>query len=235
MLSIAQHAPTNKAKLMKAPLSLLKTESGIIQKLWASLILGFVVGQPTAYASVITQTFESSWSVDVWDYNGDLAAMEWEYQTYRPWDSDLGILTSVEIFTEFEGTRDDAAEPLRIRSSFFTGWNPVKYQFSQTENIAAGDRNFSGTWSSSYTTPDAIASVTDYEYFTGVYDSGAGSGGAWYYFESRTENAAHTIAAKTTLSYRYDSVSVSEPGSLGLIGFGLAGLVLARSKRLSRS
>lgn len=220
---------------MKAPLLLFKTESGIIQKLWTSLILGFVVGQPIAYASVITQTFESSWSVDVWDHNGDLAAMEWEYQTYRPWDSDLGTLTSVEIFTEFEGTRDDVAEPLRIRSSFFTGWNPVEYQFSQTDNIAAGDRNFSGTWGSSYTTPEAIAAVTDYEYFTGVYDSGAGSGGAWYYFESRTENAAHTIAAKTTLSYHYDSVSVSEPGYLGLLGLGLAGLGLARRKRLRRS
>lgn len=73
---LAQHAPTTKVKLMKGPLLLLKTELGMIPKLWATLMLGFVVGQPIAFASVITQTFESSWSVDVWDYNGDLAAME---------------------------------------------------------------------------------------------------------------------------------------------------------------
>jgi hypothetical protein len=184
-----------------------------------------------AQAGLITQTFDSAWSIDVWDYYGDVSAMEWHYQAYTPWDSYLGTLTAVEIFTELTGTREDATDTVRIRSSFFTGWDPVDYQYSRTAYIAGGDTSFSSSWSRSYTTPEAIAAVTDYQYFTGVYDTGAGTGGAWYYFESRTEGAAHSIAAATTLSYYYDPISVPEPSTLALFGIGLFGMALARRRK----
>jgi hypothetical protein len=217
-----------------------KTSISINQKILAILLLGFLLSPATARAAFIRQTFESSWSVDVWDFYGDVSAMNWHYQPYTPWDSSLGTLTSVEILLELSGTRHDAADTVRIRSSLFTGWNPVEYQYSQVKYIAGGDVGFSGIWSSSYTTPEAISAVTDYRYFTGVYDSGAGSGGAWYYFESRTENDAHTIAAKTTLLYHYDPISVPdpvpEPTSIALWGIAALGMGLfVRRKKHSLS
>jgi hypothetical protein len=184
-----------------------------------------------AQAALVTQTFDSAWSIDVWNYYGDVSAMDWHYQSYMPWDLSLGTLTAVEISTQLTGTREDASDHVRIRNSFFTGWNPVDYQYSQTTYIAAGDTSFSSSWSRSYTTPEAIAAVTNYQYFTGIYNAGAGTGGAWYYFESRTESAAHSIEAATTLSYYYDPISVPEPTILALFGLGLAGIGFLRRKK----
>ena len=208
-----------------------KMSTCLYKRVLAVLMVSFLFGLTNAHAAVITQSFESSWTVDVWDYKGDVSAMEWHYQQYTPWDPSLGTLTSAEIRLEFAGTREDAAETVRIRSGFFTGWEPVQYQYSLKEYAAGGDATFTGDWSRSYTTPEDIAEITDFEYFTGVYDSGAGSGGAWYYFESRTDNAAHAVAAKTTLSYYYDPVSVPEPGTPGLLLMGLVGAGLARKRK----
>ena len=213
---------------MKRPEFLSETYISMNQKILAIFAVGFLAGPTVSQAGVITQTFESSWSVDVWDYYGDVSAMKWQYQPYTPWDSSLGTLTSVEILLEFAGTRVDAGDAVRIRSGLFTGWNPVQYQYSRMEYVTGGEVGFSGSLSNSYTTPEAIAWVTNYRYFTGVYDSGAGTGGAWYYFESRTENAGHAIAAKTTLSYYYDPISVPEPGTLGLLLVGMVGVGLAK-------
>jgi hypothetical protein len=181
-------------------------------------------------AVLVTQTFSSVWTVNVWNYYGDISAMDWHYQTYTPWDSSLGTLTAVDISTQFLGTREDASDAVRIRSSFFTGWDPVNYQYSHTAYIVSGESNFSGSWSRSYTTSDAIAAVTNYQYFTGVYNAGAGTGGAWYYFESRTESAGHSIEASTTLSFYYDPISVAEPNTLGLFVVTLASISFLRRK-----
>jgi hypothetical protein len=201
----------------------------ILKKIIKGMIV--TVSCSVAQAGVITQSFDSSWLIDVWDYYGDVSAMEWEYQIYTPWDDSLGNLTSVVISTDLSGTRADADDDLRIRSGFFTGWNPVNYQYSRTTIIDGGDNHFSTTLRQSYTTSEEIAVVSDYTYFTGIYDSGAGTGGAWYYFESRTENNTHSIEAKTTLSYFFDPIVVPTPATFAIFGIALAGLNFMRRKK----
>jgi hypothetical protein len=72
--------------------------------------------------------------------------------------------------------------------------------------------------------------VTNYQYFTGVYNTGAGTSGAWYYFESRTENRGHSIEASTTLSHYYEPISIAEPGIGGLFGAALASMSFLQRK-----
>ena len=194
----------------------------LIEKMALSIVLLCAI--PFAHAGLVTQSFTSSWTVDIWDYYGDLAAMKWHYQPYAPWDTATGNLTSVVITTQITGTRADANDTVRIRESFFTGWNPVSYQFSDNLYLTGDGNSFGGVWTYTYATPAAIAAVTDYQYFTGEYQSGAGTGGAWYYFESRTENAGHSIDATTTISYYFDSISVSEPISLFILCIGVFAL-----------
>jgi hypothetical protein len=202
-------------------------------KMVKKIIVGIMISCSwvVAQAGVITQTFDSSWQTGVWDYYNDIAAMEWEYQTYTPWDGSMGNLTSVVISSKFTGVREDVNDELRVRSAFFTGWEPVNYQYSKTVIIDGGDNQFSTNWSQSYNTPEEIAVITNYSYFTGIYDRGPGTGGAWYYFESRTENGIHSIEATTTLSYYYDAIAVNSPTTLPLLGIALASLIFIRLKK----
>lgn len=188
-------------------------------------LLGF---STIANAEVITQTFDSSWTRTVWDYYGNVSALQWHYLPYVPWDSSLGTLTKVKIDTIISGTRVNPEDAVHIRDSFFTGWDPDRFQYYSDFYIPAGEASFSTDISTVFTEPNALSAVTNYEYFTGIYNQGIGTGGAWYYFESGTKTAAHTIAAETTLSYVYEPVTnVPEPRSWALVFIGMAGLSAA--------
>jgi hypothetical protein len=185
--------------------------------------IGFALGMMGgANANSIVQKFESSWSRSVWDYYGDIAAMQWHYLPYIPWDSSQGTLNKVTVETSISGIRENPAEAVRIRNSFFTGWNPASYQFYEEYQIGSGQAEFSSSTTRSYAFD--LSSWTVYPYFSGVYVTGQ-QGGAWYYFESRTVSVGHSISATTTLTYFYqEAAAIPVPGTLALLGLGLVGL-----------
>jgi hypothetical protein len=172
-------------------------------------------------AQVIIQSFESSWSVDVSEYDGQLSARKWEYQTYNPWDGELGELQEVDINISITGTKSSADE-LRIGAAFFTGWGRA-YQFTANHpTVEEGQATFSnvfewqfggdglGPWLSADTFPQAH-----------------------YFFESRTIQFPHSIDATTTLTYRY--TAVPEPDEwISIAGFGIVLFVVIR-RRCQRS
>ena len=175
-------------------------------------------------AEALIQKFSSNWSVNVWDYYGTVSALKWHYLEYTPFDSALGKLTSISIVEEISGSRENSADALNIRESFFTGWNPNRYQFSHDYSIPAGINEFSKSFSYQFSAESNLASLTNYQYYTGIQASGPGTGGAWYYFESGTISGTHSISSETTLTYFYTQTSpVPELGvfTMLLAGFGL--------------
>jgi len=149
-----------------------------------------------AHASEKTQSFSSDWTVSPWNYYGDTAAMKWHYIEYEPWDTALGELREVRVQTEILGEQESRAEDVRIRYSFFTGWNPVGHQLSTGFNKPVGDKAFSISNSFVYDSPEEIQQWINYD----------NSPPRHYYFESRTVDAGHTISAITTLTFIYDSL-----------------------------
>lgn len=188
-----------------------------MRTLFAGILL-LILGQ--AHAAVITQTFASSWTVGVWDYNGDVAAMQWHYVPYDPWDASLGVLNQVRVETTIIGQRDVASEATRIRYSFFTGWIPDDFQLYQEFYIPGGGNAFSYSETLEYDTPDDIKHWTEYSYFPP----------ANYYFESRTVSAGHSVDATTTLTFSYTQ-RVPEPSTTWLV---MASLISAAAIRLRR-
>jgi hypothetical protein len=150
-----------------------------------------------AYASEKTQSFSSDWTVNPWDYYGDIAAMDWHYIEYELWDSALGELREVRVQTEISGERESRTEDVRIRYAFSTGWSPADHQLSTTFYIPAGDKAFSISNSFVYDSPEEVQQWVSYDYVPPAH----------YYFESRTVDAGQTINAVTTLTFIYDSSS----------------------------
>lgn len=171
----------------------------------------------TVNAAVITQVFSSSWAIEPWDYYGDVAAMQWQYQPYQPWDAALGTLQEVRVDTQYTGDRT-TSEPLRIRYSFFSGWAPSDYQFYREFWLPAGS---SFAESESYVFgPAQLGQWTTLGYYPP----------ANYYFESRTVDGGHSISALTTLTFTY-AQAVPEPPTGGLLlAAALAFSLVARAR-----
>lgn len=202
-----------------------------------ALSAGFLIGvglmPVAANADVTTQTFDSSWTVGVWNYDGVVSAMQWQYLPYAPWNPSLGTLTSVTIDTVISGTRVDTLDLVHIRESFVTGWNPDIYQYSADYFIPAGTTSFTWNQTKTFSSPTDLANVTNYQYFNGIYSQGPGTGGAWHYFESSTVDAAHSISAVTTLSYNFSPVGAvpeADTYAMMLAGLGLIGFLVRRKK-----
>lgn len=198
-----------------------------------ALSLGLLIAPMLANAKTISQTFDSSWTVGVWNYYGAVSALQWQYIPYAPWSPSLGTLTSVAIDTVISGTRVDSLDPVHIRESLITGWSPDAYQYYADYFIPAGKTSFTWDQKQIFSSQTDLANVTNYQYFTGNYNQGSGTGGAWYYFESSTLDAAHSINAVTTLVYNFSpAAAVPEPETYAMlfVGLGLMGFIVRRRK-----
>jgi hypothetical protein len=164
-------------------------------------------------AQSVEQVFTSAWTVLPWDYYGDVAAMQWHYLPYRPWDASLGRLDRVTVSTVVTGTRMNSADDVRLRYSFFTGWMPADYQFYDEVVLPSGSLSFNFTRDFVFVTPSSLVTWTTYDYLPR----------ANYYFESRTVAGGHSLTATTTLTYAYSAV-VPEPNTTILFTSG--GLVV---------
>ncbi len=172
-----------------------------------------------AHGASMTQDFDSAWTVSPWDYNGDVAAQQWQYLNYVPWDGTFGTLLSVSITTSVDGNKD-VGDVLSYRYALFTGWSPNQYQFFDAASVAAGMSTFSATRSFVSGTDFALSNFLSYLYLPQAY----------YYFESRTDNT-HIIRARTELVYNYaPGELISEPASelLMLIALGVLAIMVRR-------
>jgi len=165
-------------------------------------------------ANIITQKFTNSWNVDVWDYYGDVSAMEWEYQPYL---AALDNLESVELSFHIAVSGLGLGDDFRYRMSFFTGWSPAAYQFfnaewfyhSITKSLIINENYL-------FTSPPLLN-----QWQMPLYGPNGN-----YYFESKSMNDSHTVNVNTKLTYNY--TAIPEPSSILLFFIGMAGLVQKR-------
>ena len=150
-----------------------------------------------SHASEKTQHFSSEWTVEPWDYYGEISARKWHYVEYERWDATLGELREVRIETEIVAERESQTDDVRVRRAFFTGWSPTDYQHFMNFNIPANDNTFSISKTHVYNSPADLRQ----------WISSKNVPPARYYFESRTEDAGQTVYAITTLTFVYDSSS----------------------------
>ena len=151
-----------------------------------SLIFGLVVVvllSSCVHASIIEQEFTNEWSVDVWDYDGRVAAQKWQYQPYSTFDSSLGTLTQVEVELNLSLTGATVGDTFRFRAGFFTGWSPSDWNLYVDESFddIPDEMDIERTWV--FSSPAELLEWTDPLY---------GPGGH-HYFGSYTFEGSHTI------------------------------------------
>ena len=97
------------------------------------LLVAATIALPCA-AATQAQSFVSSWTVSPWSYEGQVAAMQWQYLPYSPWNQSLGTLQEVQVSTTLTGERQLASEALHIATLSL----PVGHQaiISFTEKLA---------------------------------------------------------------------------------------------------
>jgi hypothetical protein len=169
-----------------------------------------------ATAAETTQTFESTWTVEPWNYYGYIAAMQWHYLPYDPWNPALGSLQKVTVITDITGSRSNYEE-LNYGYSFFTGWSPDDFQFGRGAVLSSGTGKFSFTESYTFTSAGELSRWANYLYFPP----------ANYYFESRTITGGHSISALTTITFSYVQ-SVPEASTTTAFLLGLLTIVTLR-------
>ena len=171
--------------------------------------------------TIISQTFDSSWTIAPWNYYGDTAAQQWHYLPYVPvpLTSAFGTLESVTISTSITGTKD-ASDTVSMRYAFVTGWSPADYQFYNIVTIANSSTTFSISNSFRFNTLSSLGDWINPQYLPQ----------ADYYFESKS-TLTHSVNAKTVLTYDYVS-AVPEPESYAMLlaGLGLMGFIVRRRK-----
>lgn len=178
------------------------------------LMFGFV---GVSNASIITQKFSNSWNINVWNYYGDVSAMEWQYQPYL---SSLYNLESVELSFDIAVSNLELGDDFRYRISFFTGWSPSSSQFSDNK------------WFYNVTSKDLIINKTflfTYDYNLEQWQTPLYGPNGHYYFESKSLNNSHTVNVNTELTYNY--TDVPEPSTLAIFALGMIGLVSRRFKK----
>ena len=78
---------------------------------FSTLVFMFIVTSQ-ANATSIVQNFSNSWSGDIWNYNGYVAAIEWQYQ---PYTASTQVITSVELKMNIDVTGLTIGDTFRTR------------------------------------------------------------------------------------------------------------------------
>ncbi len=157
--------------------------------------LAFMLASP-AVAATYEQNFHAEWTVDVWDYYGNVAARSWTYDwTYVPFSSELGTLTKVEV-------------ELTIDVSGAT----VGDRFGYRTNLCDSCVGKCGFWigienppvieSPSFQIHQTVTHTDPADLANWIVPCSPAAG--YFYFEAATFTASHTLQANLRVVFTYE-------------------------------